>query len=1019
MTPERYRLIGQIFDEALEVSPEQRAAYLEQAGSDDPELRVEVEKLLASYHQSQNFLSRPAMDVATTLLAQSQTSLAQTFASGQQIGRYQILSLLGAGGMGQVYLASDTRLGRQVALKLLPAGFHLDVKRLRRFELEAKTVSGLNHPNILTIYDIGEVDEHPYFAAEYIEGITLREKIASGIISIGECLEIAGQIASALSAAHEAGVIHRDIKPENIMIRHDGIVKVLDFGLTKLTQKQGDKSIGGRVSEDAEPASSSRFPVAESSSLTDPGAVMGTTNYMSPEQARGLDLDARTDIFSTGVVLYEMLAGHQPFTGETSSDLLVAILKDEPSPLTSQRARVPRELEHIVEKALRKDRTERYQNIRDLLIALRALKSELDFQAEIGRRNAAYMTEDEKRHSNNQQMAENNLVGPALMTSPSLAVRTNDAQQTFSGRIKRHKLLMVIVLVAACMVLTWFGTFYLNQYFSPSGALKRFRPAPGPMKRTRLTTLGHVTEATVSPDGQFLAYVINEGSRHAFYVRQIANNSTVTVLPPAQMPYREIIFSPDGNYLYFLQPGPNKGINDLYLVATLGGTPRKLVSDIDSIVSFAPGGKQLVFRRDSQVNSVSEIFIANDDGTGERKLATLAYPESFVNSPVWSPDGNTIATFVRTLADPLLPFSLIAINIIDGAQKPIGAQKWNWVRRLAWLPDGSELLLNAQEKIGGPFQLYREAYPGGQLMNVTNDYYSYRHVSVTADASALVTVQTADVENLYEAPIGDLKNARQLTFFDGITFHGLDWTPDGRIVYSINSGNSRDIWITNMDGSGQRQLTNNGFRNFRPVVTSDGTFIVYVSDRAGSSNLWRMNIDGTSPLQLTTGTFELDPSITADNQWVVYETTAPGETVAMLWKVPLAGGKPVKLTDARSYYPVVSPDGRSIAFYFGTGIHSPYNVSIMPVDGGAPSLNFDLPTEICRWAADSRALLYIDNSSGYSTIMRLPLASGVPTPVTSFKNERIFDFDLTRDGQRMTFIRGTVTSDVVMIQNFK
>ncbi|MCM3900109.1 MAG: protein kinase [Pyrinomonadaceae bacterium] len=367
MTPERYKRIGQLFDEALNLAPERRAAWLDQVCRADSGLRREVEALLASQKEADQFLSRPAMDIAAALLAQTQhASLV-----GQKVSHYQVLSLLGVGGMGEVYLAEDTQLGRQVALKVLAPELRDQTEQLQRLEQEARAASALNHPNILTIYESGEANDVRYIAAEYVSGEALRDCLTREQLTISETLDIAMQIVAALEAAHQAGIVHRDVKPENVILRKDGLVKLLDFGIAKLAQ---------RPLEDLEAEAPTRALVK-----TSPGMVMGTVGYMAPEQVRGQTVDGRADEWSLGVMLYEMLTGRLPFAGETVSDAIAAILKTEAEPPTNFNSDIPVELERIVLKTLRKDADERYQHIKDLLLDLRDLKQDLDFGAKLKR----------------------------------------------------------------------------------------------------------------------------------------------------------------------------------------------------------------------------------------------------------------------------------------------------------------------------------------------------------------------------------------------------------------------------------------------------------------------------------------------------------------------------------------------------------------------------------------------------------------------------------------------------------
>ncbi len=370
MTPEAFDQIEQLYHAALALEPQRRAAFLSEACGADEGLRRQVERLLAGHERAGDFLNAPVAAVPELLAQASSRDL-----SGRRLGHYRVISLLGRGGMGEVYLAEDLLLERKVALKLLPAEFTADAERVRRFEREAKAASALNHPNILTIYEIGEAatedgDVH-FIATEFIAGCTLRQLLRDRRLSLGEALDVAAQVASALAAAHASGIVHRDLKPENVMVRPDGLVKVLDFGLAKSVRRRPAQpiQIGAQI-----PA---QVP-EQVKTDTEPGAVMGTVSYMSPEQARGMEVDARTDIFSFGILLYELLAGSQPFTGASASDVMAEILKTEPAPLAEAAPGTPRELERIVSRALRKDREERYPTGAEMLAELKSLKQKFD-----------------------------------------------------------------------------------------------------------------------------------------------------------------------------------------------------------------------------------------------------------------------------------------------------------------------------------------------------------------------------------------------------------------------------------------------------------------------------------------------------------------------------------------------------------------------------------------------------------------------------------------------------------------
>jgi serine/threonine protein kinase/formylglycine-generating enzyme required for sulfatase activity/predicted esterase len=416
--PERLEQVKQIYHDALALDATGRADFLAEVCADDEELRREVESLLAYQSQAERFCETPAFNLATEILAAEELERVV----GRRIGAYKIIEPLGAGGMGEVYLARDSRLGRKVALKLLPARFVLDAERVQRFAREARAASALNHPNIVTIYEIGESENTHFIAAEFIDGETLRQNLAGGRMKPEIALEIAAQVAEAMMAAHEAGIAHRDIKPENIMLRRDGYVKVLDFGLAKLTEPRP------QIAESQDPA------IAEVE--TSPGMVIGTVRYMSPEQARGMEVDARTDIFSLGIALYEMLSGCAPFIGPTTSDVIAMILTASPQPLRMHVPETPAELEAIVNRALTKDRDARYQTARELLTDLTRLRERLEFEAKLKLRDSG-------------QSAQNfsTMIAPGLRAASSLS-------RLRPGSLRRAWPVIIVLIVALAGI--WF-----------------------------------------------------------------------------------------------------------------------------------------------------------------------------------------------------------------------------------------------------------------------------------------------------------------------------------------------------------------------------------------------------------------------------------------------------------------------------------------------------------------------------------------------------------------------------------
>jgi len=466
MNPERWQQIDQLFHSALEREPRARVAFLARACTGDEDLRREVESLIGFHDESDSFIEAPAADLAAGLLAGREATLA----AGQAVGPYKIVSLLGEGGMGEVYLAHDVRLGRQVALKRLPAQFTLDANRVHRFEQEARAASALNHPNIVTIHEIGNSNSLHFITTEFINGETLRQHMGSKRLNLDEVLDIATQVASALAAAHAAGIVHRDIKPENVMLRRDGIVKVLDFGLAKLASME--------LAVDTHTATRSTVN-------TNPGMVMGTVQYMSPEQARGKDVDARTDIWSLGVVLYEMVTSRVPFKGETPSHVIVSLMESEPLPLRAY-SQVPAELERIVSKALRKTRNERYQTANDLAHDLKSLKQELEIDARL------------------KQPFERMRLGAAEdfeSNAPTVSIRahpTSGAKYLVS-KITRHQRVLIPVLALAVIAAMTAG------YIVYSRRATGITPTP-----IRSVAVLPFTNATDNPDAEYLSDGISE-----------------------------------------------------------------------------------------------------------------------------------------------------------------------------------------------------------------------------------------------------------------------------------------------------------------------------------------------------------------------------------------------------------------------------------------------------------------------------------------------------------------------------
>jgi eukaryotic-like serine/threonine-protein kinase len=985
MNNQRWQRVDEIFQTAIELPPELRVAFLEEACSDDPMLRAKVEAMIKADDGGWDLIEKPALEVAAPLLADETPQMAR----GERIGRYEVDSLIGRGGMGEVYLAKDESLNRRVALKLLPPDYTKYKDRVKRFQQEAQAASALNHPNILTIYEIGQVERQQFIATEFVEGETLRERMNRSSPVLDEVLDITMQVGSALAAAHQAGIVHRDIKPENIMIRPDGYVKLLDFGLAKLT--------------DADPEISRVINVD-----TTPGLVMGTMKYASPEQVRGLEVDQRSDIFSFGVVLYETITNHSPFEGETTGDLIAAILKEKPAPLTKYVPTAPEQLQQIITRTLAKDKAERYQTIQDLLTDLRRLKEALKLQSNPANYDPS---------SQHQFQAIPTVDELPALTKSVENVRTAMSAEFVVAEIKRHKLGATIIL--GVLFITTASVGYLSYRFvrQPKAPLSAQN-----IMVSRVTTSGKAANAAISPDGKYVAYVTVDGGQQSLWIRQIPTSTNRQIFSQGPAPYWGLTFSPDGNYLYFWGVSKDDSQPSLYQTSSLGGDVRKLISGVENSnsgnnpITFSPDGTHLTFVRE-YASEESAVVVVNSDGTGERILAKRNHSDYFA-SAAWSPNNDRIACVVGG-SDSKGPYSsVVEIAVNGGTERSISSERWQWIGDLAWTADGASVLITANAQGGESIQIWEISVAKGNARRITTDLNNYSGLSLTADSSALVTTLNDKVMHIWTQGNSNGETAKQITFGtatkDG--WDGIGWTPDNRIVYSSSANGNQDIWIMNADGSNQKQLTvNSGSDRFGLSVSPDGRYIVFVSGREDKGHLWRVNTDGSGLKQLTDGSGESDPLVWPDGEWVSYY----GPPVL---KVSIDGGKPLQVAEQFSDLVSISPDEKLIAYLIADAHVKGRKIGIAPAEGGTPIRIIDLPPTPPRriqWTPDGRALTYIVNRGRVSNLWKQPIDGGKPEQLTNFSTHFIHSFDWSRDGQQLALARWTVTSDIVLMKNFR
>ena len=914
--------------------------------------------------------------------------------------------------MGEVYRAQDTELGRSVALKFLPADVAAHQARVKRFIQEAKAASALNHPNILTVYEIGREDDHTFIATEFVEGVTLRDHMRQRL-RLSEVLDIGIQIASALVAAHAAGIVHRDIKPENIMVRKDGLVKILDFGLAKLSDRQD--SLTG----------------SESTTIalvnTEPGSILGTAAYMSPEQAAGREVDARSDVWSLGVVLYEMLALRAPFEGASKSHIIVRILDSEPPPITQFTPDVPEALELIIAEALTKDVEERCQTAKQMLGKLKRLKQRVDSGAVLvssGISGSAPPSSGGPTMSSTMQStpAHQATMDQFDRSTGRVAMPTQGPSGVQSAPPQSKSNKAVAAFLAIGLIVAGAVGFELYKLWTQPKQL-------GPVRMTALTTGGKISgedingQLSISPDGKYVVCAANDAKQQAsLWIRQISTNSLVRLVPPENGAYLATTFSPDGELIYYVAIlERDKFVPTLYRIGVLGGTPTKVLDRVFSAVGFSRDGAQFAFVRRNQEDMA--LMVANVDGSGEpRTIATLKQPHGFSTAgPSWSPDGKRIACgmFNGTGAGYS---TVVEVPVQGGAPQPMGSQKWATVGRVIWLPDGSGLIMTAQPEFSSTgTQIWFLPYPAGDARRITNDLNGYGEVSLglTADSATIATIQQTTASSIWIT--GANEDQPQQVLKTNLP-ETVAWTPDGKIVYASRTGENWDIWMANRDGSESRQLTTDAFIDQQPSVCPDGRYIVFQSNRSRSRNIWRMNIDGSDQKQLTNGDFvDAAPVCSPDGRFVVFMSGRSGTWA--VWKVSIDGGAPVQLTNHPSELPIVSPDGKLIA-YFHTDeqANNQPKLSIMPFEGGAPVKTVDLARTVqpiaFAWMPDGRGIAYLDTGSGILNVWTQPLDGGAPKQLTNFKSEFITSFAISREGKIAAY-RVSATRDIVLIKDFR
>jgi serine/threonine protein kinase/Tol biopolymer transport system component len=923
--------------------------------------------------------------------------------TGTKLGRYEIRQKIGAGGMGEVYLAHDEQLDRKVALKVLLPEFCCDPERTERFKLEAKAASALNHPNIITIYEVGIEDDRLFIATEYVDGETLREKINSGEMTYLEAVKISEQVADALAVAHDAHIVHRDIKPDNIMIRKDGIVKILDFGLAKPIF---EKLVG-----------------AEDETVrlvkTQPGMVMGSVRYMSPEQARGKETDERTDVWSLGVVLYETLAGKNPFEGETVSDSLAAVIHLEPVPLED----VPEELQRIVRKALKKKSGERYQSIKDLALDLKDLRSEAEQTSGENRLSQLSKTVSLKRRDTEKTEMLLHQTMSAEHKTREQSGYSKTGEKKASGKPKRHWLFPLTIILSAA-ILAFGGLYHLPKLFGSSA------PVFQSIQASRLTDNGTANLAEISPDGKMVAFINRQDGKESLVVRQVVNGNIISLVQPTMMEFYHPSFTPSGEFIYYVTN--DKGVGTLYQIPALGGESKKIIVDVDSKVTFSPDGKRIAFIRHNPNQGGDTIVIADADGANVQaflQTKEINY-DQFIGID-WSPDNNSVLVGMFKNKNELnQKLQLATIGLKDKRVEFIGDKGWLGVKSFEWVRNGEGIVLVGKANLGENSQVWFLSYPRGDVRQITTDTTDYGTVSVSADGNLMVTTRVDVLSSLWSR-IPQTGEMRQLIVENKnlLGYAGVSQMPDGKILFVKNTGKEVNIFSIEETGGSEKQLTSGNSINQNPIATPDGKHIVFTSNRSGAFAVWRMNTDGSNPIQLTNAGTSIDAQqqITKDGRNVIFmRQTSDGGNMKLM-KVSIDGGEAVQLMPENplmEYFPRMSPDGKLLAYHtFDFDANNPNiepKVKVVGFDGekidkSVKEFESNINPEF-KFSPDNKSLTYL-NKAGIDNLWSLSLIDRKEKPLTDFTSGNITNFVWSNDGKKLFIVRAIFNSDLVLIKD--
>jgi eukaryotic-like serine/threonine-protein kinase len=877
-----------------------------------------------------------------------------------QISHYRIVGPLGSGGMGEVYLAQDQTLERNVALKILPPELVRSEDRVRRFVREAKSASSLNHPNIVTIYEIGQdevrgpgVSGAPesslyYISMELVSGETLSTKIHQDKTDLRTLLGYLAQAAEGLAKAHAAGIVHRDLKPGNIMISKDGFAKVLDFGLAKLTEK-------GAAETDA------TIAPTDDGDGTSAGAVVGTAGYMSPEQVRGASVDHRSDIFSFGCILYEAATRRKPFVADSSVETMHKILHEKPPEIADLNAKAPAELRRLIRRCLAKNPEQRLQSAKDLAIELREIVDEYDTLSPSG-------TSGSGSSATGKASPGRKRISPVVLAGGGL---------------------LLAALVVAGVLLLRRGD-------------NRAESGPPMLRISTVTSRGNINGVALSPDGRYIAYSMNLDGIRTLWVRQVATGSDVQILGAQKVAPTGLVFAPGGDYLYYQSSDPDReGYTAIFEIPTLGGTPRKRAYDVDSRVTFSPDGKRMAFRRGVPNRNRWDLVLRDVESGQERVLAHVSPPVVF-GQPAWSPDGKRIA-ITETRGGVAFGATVATYGVADGRREPVGKAAFVDMLDLAWLPDGKGLVASAFDPATlQEGQIWKIGFPDGRVTRITADASVYAATSVSADGASIASARFRQELNVWITSPAGAKVARQVTFGSGEgAVENWDEGPDSTIVFQTVRDGTPQILSVQQDGASERSLTQGQKIAIEPKFRPGAGIIYRHAGEDLTLHIWRMDANGENARTLTSGTGESIGDVSRDGRVLLFYRDAMQN---VLWSLSLEGGAPVRRGVSSSGSAVLSPDGTRVLHTLiheveGQGAFTPQIISLQ--DGKTSTPGLPPRARDTAWTPDGTALTYTHESNELRNVFRLPLDGGAPREITHFKDGRILLHRWSPDGKRL------------------